>query len=265
MATFETATAAIYYEVSGTGEPLVLVPGFASGIWSWFGQEALATQFQLIAFDPSGIGRSVCKSGAANLSLDAFTDNVAGLMDELGLETANILGTSFGGFVALEFAWRFPERVRKLILACTSAGGPDHVSPDVEILRSFTRNPEYTVGEQIRYFFRPAFTQKFNAEHAEIVEKVCRLREENEVDDETYMAQLRTAFSFDVSDKLAQIEHETLVISGDRDNLVPMQNSENLAAKLPNAKFEIIQGGSHMIFVENAGEFNRIVTDFLKK
>lgn len=265
MPTFETAVAAIYYEKSGTGDPIVLVPGFASGIWSWFAQETLSSRFQLIEFDPSGIGRSFLKAAATNLSLETFTENVAGLLDELGLERANVLGTSFGGFVAMEFALRFPQRVNKLVLACTSAGGPEHVSPDIEILRSFTRNPEYTVGEQIRRFFRPAFTAKFNAEHPDIVGKVCRLREENEVDEETYVAQLRTAFSFDVSERIGQIRSETLVITGDRDNLVPMQNSENLVAKLSNAKLEIIKDGSHMIFVENAEEFNRIVADFLKK
>ncbi|MFT3746512.1 MAG: alpha/beta hydrolase [Pyrinomonadaceae bacterium] len=261
MPFFESATSEIYYEISGTGEPLVLVPGFASGIWSWFGQNELRNNFQLLKFDPSGIGRSRLKT--PDLSLDSFTNDLRDLLDDLGLEKVNLLGTSFGGFVAMEFVLRFPERVKKLVLACTTAGGPDHVSPDIEILRSFTRNPEFTVGEQIRRFFRPAFTEKFNQEHPDIVEKVCRLREENVVNEETYVAQLRTAFSFDVSQRLREIEHKTLVITGDRDNLVPMQNSENIAAKLPNAKLEIIREGSHMIFVENAAEFNELVTRFL--
>jgi pimeloyl-ACP methyl ester carboxylesterase len=261
MPVFESSTSDIYYEISGTGEPLVLVPGFASGMWSWFGQEVLAENFRLIEFDPSGIGRSRAKT--ANQSLDSFTNDLLGLLDELRLEKVHLLGTSFGGFVATEFALRFPERVKKLILACTTAGGPEHISPDVEILRSFTRNPEFTLGEQIRRFFRPAFTEKFNAEHAEIVEKVCQLREENVVNEETYVAQLRTAFSFDVSARLSEIEHETLVITGDRDNLVPMQNSENLAAELTTATLKIVKDGSHMIFVENAAEFNELVARFL--
>ncbi|MEQ1603236.1 MAG: alpha/beta hydrolase [Pyrinomonadaceae bacterium] len=261
MPVFESSTSEIYYEISGTGEPLVLVPGFASGMWSWFGQGVLGENFRLVEFDPSGIGRSRAKT--ANQSLDSFTNDLLGLLDELQLERVHLLGTSFGGFVATEFALRFPERVKKLILACTTAGGPEHVSPDVEILRSFTRNPEFTLGEQIRRFFRPAFTEKFNAEHAEIVEEVCQLREENVVNEETYVTQLRTAFSFDVSARLSEIEHETLVLTGDSDNLVPMQNSENLASKIPNATLKIIKNGSHMIFVENAAEFNELVDRFL--
>lgn len=263
MPKFESDGAEIYYTSHGVGEPLVLIPGFASGLWSWFCQEDLANDFRLVAFDPRGIGWSGSGGAATALSMDTFIDDVLGLMNEAQIERANILGTSFGGFVALEFALRFPQRVNKLILACTTAGGPEHVSPDIEILRSFTRNPEFTLGEQIRRFFRPAFTEKFNTDHAEIVEKVCSLREQNEVDEETYGAQLRTAISFNVSDRLSELGHKTLVITGDRDNLVPRQNSENLAAKLPNATLRIIRDGSHMIFVENAEEFNGLITDFL--
>ena len=262
MPTIETGGAELQYESTGSGEPLLLIPGFASGIWSWLGQAGLSEQFRLIRFDPKGIGKSPPANGQ---SMETFTADLLGLMNELEIERANILGVSFGGFVAMEFASRFPHRVDKLILGCTSAGGTGHVSPSIEILQSFTRNPELTVGDQIRKFFRPAFTEVFHAEHADVVEKVCRLREENEVNEETYVAQLRTAFSFDVSGQLDQIDCETLVVTGDQDNLVPMQNSEILAAKLPNATLEVIHGGSHMIFVENAAEFNRIVTDFLMK
>lgn len=253
----------LYYESLGDGEPLVLIPGFASGIWSWFWQKELAKDFRIITFDPRGIGRSRFNA-ADDLSLDTFVDDVLALLDGLKIEKANILGASFGGFVAQEFALRFPNRVQKLILACTSAGGKNHVSPDIEILRSFTRDPQRPLGEQIRRFFRPAFTEKFNTDHAETVEKVCVLREENDVSDQTYLAQLNTAFSFDAEARIGEIKSKTLVITSDHDNLVPMQNSANLAAKIPNAELKVIKNGSHMIFVENAAEFNKIVLKFIR-
>lgn len=254
----------IFYESKGGGEPLILIPGFASGAWSWFCQtNELAKYFRVITFDPRGIGRSG-NGDLQNLSMQTFIADVLWILDDLKIEKVNVLGVSFGGFVAQEFAAAFPERVEKLILACTSAGGANHVKPDIEILLSFTRQPELSLGEQIRRFFRPAFTEKFHSENAATVEKVCRLREQNAVADAVYQAQLKAAFSFDFEAKLGAIKHETLVLTGDTDNLVPMRNSVNLAEKLPNARLEIIKNGSHIFFVENASDFNKTITNFLK-
>ncbi len=257
----------LFYETHGTGKPLILIPGFSSGAWNWFWQiDDLSKNFQIITFDPRGIGQSKTENPTdlTKLSMQTFVADVLLILDNLKIEKASVLGASFGGFVAQEFAIKFPERLNKLILACTSAGGANHVKPDIEILRSFTPDPNLTVGERIRKFIRPAFTESFNAEHVDEVEKVCRLREENEVADAVYFAQLQTAITFDNENNLGGIKNETLVITGDKDNVVPMQNSNTLIEKLPNATLKIIENGSHLFFIENAAKFNRIITDFLK-
>jgi len=256
----------IYYETHGAGEPLILIPGFASGAWTWYCQTAeLSKDFRIVTFDPRGIGRSRIEpaADAENLSMRTFVADVLRVLDALEIEKAHILGASFGGFVAQELALRFPERVKKLVLACTTAGGAHHVKPDIEILRSFSPDPDLTPPERIRKFFRPAFSAKFNAERAAEVEKVCRLREANEVAQAVYLAQLQVAFSFNAEHEIGNIENEALVMTGDRDEIVPMENSVNLAAKMPNAVLKIIENGSHMFFIENADEFNRIVTEFV--
>lgn len=253
----------LFYETHGNGESLILIPGFASGAWTWFRQvEELSKNFHVITFDPRGIGKSTNDSSKIS-SMQTFVEDVLEVLDELKIERANILGASFGGFVAQEFALSFPERVDKLILSCTTAGGIDHVKPDIEILRSFSPDPTLTVGERIRKFIRPAFTKEFNEHNADEVEEVCRLREINAVADEIYFAQLQAAFTFDTSKRLSEIKNKTLVVTGDRDDVVPMQNSLNLAKNLPNAELKIIDGGSHLIFIENAEEFNKIVSQFV--
>ena len=255
----------LYYETQGTGEPLILIPGFASGAWSWLCQiEDLSSDFQVIVFDPRGIGRSEASDGdLGNLSMETFIADVKRILDTLKIEKAHVLGASFGGFVAQEFALESPERVAKLILACTTFGGVNHVKPDIEILRSFAPDSTLPTGEKIRRFIRPAFTEDFNREHAAEVEQVCRLRERNEVADAVYSAQLSSAFSLDTEGKLGAIESETLIITGDQDSVVPMENSLNLAKKIRGAKLEIIKNGSHLFFIENAAEFNRTIKDFL--
>ncbi len=250
-------------ESNGIGEPLVLIPGFASGAWTWFCQiEDLAKDFQVITFDPRGIGRS--KGDLQNLSLQTFVGDIIGVLDNLKVEKAHILGASFGGFVAQELALNFPSRVNKLILSCTSMGGKNHVKPDLDVLRAFSPDPNLTVSEHIRKFIRPAFTKDFNKNNADLVEKVCMMREANEVADEVYQAQLATAFSFNSENRIEKISAKTLVITGDDDNVVPMQNSLNLAEKLPDATLKVIEKGSHLIFIENAGVFNKTVKEFLE-
>jgi pimeloyl-ACP methyl ester carboxylesterase len=256
----------IYYETHGAGEPLVLIPGFASGAWTWFEQiEELSKSFRLITFDPRGVSRSeVCDDWAETISLESIAADIARLLDTLQIEKANILGVSFGGFVAQTFALKFPERLDKLILACTSFGGKNHVAPDLEVLAAFVAGDDLNKDERVRRFMIPAFTPEFAAENAEIIEKVCRLRGENVVPENVYSQQMIAAVNFDLEQSVAQIQAETLILTGDRDIVVPPQNSFNLAKAIPNARLEIIKNGSHMFFIENAREFNRTVREFLK-
>ncbi len=254
----------LHVESHGSVEPLILIPGFASGAWNWHWQtNDLAKDFRVITFDPRGIGKSKIENDPGNLSLRGFAEDILQILDKLEIEKANVLGASFGGFVAEEFALSFPERLGKLILACTSFGGKNHVAPEWEILAAFASTDEMNTSERIRKFMIPAFTEEFNTDHAETVEKVCRLREESTVPEKIYMAQLTAATTFDFENRVGEIINETLILSGDKDRVVPMQNSINLAEKMSNARLEIIKGGSHMFFVEKADEFNRAVKDFL--
>lgn len=256
----------LFYETHGAGEPLLLIPGFASGAWNWFRQiDDLSQDFKVITFDPRGIGRSKAENEAEleNLSMNVFADDVLHILDKLEIEKAHICGASFGGFVAETFALNFPERLGKLILACTSFGGAHHVPPDLEILMAFASTDGMNTSERIRKFMIPAFTPEFTAEFPETVEKVCRLRENSVVPEKIYTAQLTTATTFDYKDRVREIENETLIITGSNDKVVPVQNSINLAEKMPNATLEIIKNGSHMFFVENAEEFNRKVKEFI--
>lgn len=253
----------LYYEIHGAGEPLILIPGFASGAWNWFRQiEDLARSFQVVIFDPRGVSRSQI-SGDATFTLEEIVKDVADLLDNLKIERATVLGASFGGFVAQELALAFPQKVNKLILACTSFGGKNHVAPDLEVLMSFASLENLNQPTRIRKFMIPAFTPEFRTAHKAVVEQTCQLREQNVVPENVYLAQLQAAATFDAEPRIKGIKATTLVLTGDTDVVVPPQNSLNLAGAISNAKLETVANSGHMFFIEKADKFNQIVTKFI--
>ena len=252
------------YQILGSGEPLVLVPGFASGAWSWKYQvPALAERFQVITFDPRGVAASE-NAGPAG-TIQQIAADIARLLQHVGIGQANLLGTSFGGFVAQEFAITFPGLVSKLVLACTSYGGPGHVAPAPEVLMAFASTNGLNSRERIRQFLSMAFTKEFLQTSPEVVDDFCTLREENVVPEDVYMTQLMSAMQFDAAEQVGSITAPTLVISGDVDTVVPTENSINLAAAIPTSRVKMIQDGSHMFFVERSSEFNAAIMEFLSQ
>lgn len=253
----------LYYEAHGAGAPVVLVPGFGNGLWIWFKQvEALARRFRVILFDPRGVARSEPRDEP--LAVRDIADDVAALLDALGLRRAHVLGASFGGFVAQEFALNYPERTAALVLACTSYGGAGHVPPSPETLRAIASTKGLNTEERVRENLLLAFTPGYVEREPEEVERVIALRAENPVAEHVYQRQLQAAVAFDASSRVSEITAPTLVITGDADTIVPPENSRNLAARIPGALLRVVEGGSHTFFIERADEFNRAVTEFIE-
>jgi len=252
----------LYYEISGNGVPLLLIPGFAAGRWLWYQQvETLARDFKVITFDPRGVSGSDKPRGPQPISLIA--DDVAALLDALDIQSCHVLGASFGGFVAQEFALRYPSRTRKLILCCTSFGGPNHVLPAAETLLAFASTKGLNTEERMRRNLLLAFTPEFVRNQPAEIDAVVRLRAANEVPEHVYLSQLQAASGFNAEERLGQVRCPTLVLSGDADVIVPVENSRRLARQIPAATLKIIEGGSHTFFIERPTEFNEIVVGFL--
>ncbi len=252
------------YEIHGQGDPLVLIPGFRTGLWLWFKQvETFSQKYRTIVFDPRGIGGSSALTGP--ISVRSLADDLADLLNALGVEQAHILGASFGGFVAQEFALAYPQMTRSLTLCCTSFGGPRHLLPPVSILQAMAAIEGLNTEEMTRNNFKFAFAPAFIDERPRELEQVVTLRLSNPVSDQTHFAQLQAAATFDAEARVAEIKSPTLVITGDQDTLVPPDNSQNLALQIPGARLVVIPGGSHMFFIEQAEKFNQAVIKFIEE
>jgi pimeloyl-ACP methyl ester carboxylesterase len=254
----------LYYEEHGRGEPLVLVPGFGTGLWIWYRQlPDFAERFRTIVFDPRGVARS--QAPDAPFTMRDLAEDLAALLEELKVERAHILGASFGGFVAQEFALAHPGRTRSLVLCCTSYGGAGHRPPSAETLAAIASTKGLNTEERVRENLLLAFSPRFVEEHPDEVERVINLRAENFVPEHAYLRQLQAAVAFDAAARVGGINVPTLVITGDADVIVPHENSLNLAAAIPGATLQLVEGGSHAFFIERPDEFNRAIVEFIEQ
>ena len=122
----------LYYEIHGEGEPLLLIMGLSLSSKSWFRTiPALSKQYKVIVFDNRGVGLS----GKPNspYSIELMADDAKAVLDAAGVESAHIYGISMGGMIAQRLALKYPERIRSLILGCTTSGGEKHVQPNAEV------------------------------------------------------------------------------------------------------------------------------------
>jgi pimeloyl-ACP methyl ester carboxylesterase len=250
----------LYYEISGSGPCLVLIEGLGVATWIWEKQTPeLSKHFTILTYDNRGAGKSEKPAGPYSISMMA--DDLASLLDSLKISQAHILGISMGGFIAQDFALRYPQKVDRLVLVSTSAGGPDHVPMAPEVLAQMFATdgaPRNLTQRKLAL----AYSDSFMQDSLE-VEHLIDLRLADPQPPHAYMAQAMAGAAFNLSDKIQQIQAPCLIMAATGDRLVPVANAHNLAKKIPNNQLKIYEGYGHQFFVENAEMFNRDVIAFL--
>jgi len=254
----------LYYEIHGTGEPLLLIEGLGYASWSWFRQiEGLSDSYCVVSFDNRGVGKS--DKPDIPYSIELMADDVARLLESLGIEKAHILGVSMGGYIAQKLAIKYPQKVKSLVLGCTSFGGPQSIPLTEEALQSMLKVEGLNAEEVIRQGFKAAISPKFIRGYPEVVDQLVAWRLVNPTPRYAWERQFAAAAAFNVESQLNKINVPTLVITGSEDIVVPPQNSILLAERISGAHLVIIPGGGHLFFIENAKEFNRAVLEFLEE
>jgi 3-oxoadipate enol-lactonase len=248
----------IAYETRGAGEPLLLMHGLGYGRWGWEPLlEPLADDFRVLFYDNRGIGDSDVPPGpytARQLAQDAVA-----VLDAAGVESADVVGTSLGGMAAQELALGFPERVRRLVLACTTPGGLSaYPMPQQTVdlmLAAPTLAPEVALRRFVENALAPGASET-------LVDRILSLRLANPFDPKGWHAQAAAGVAFDALDRVSRIEAPTLVVTGTEDVVVDPRNSELLAGRVPDARLERVPGG-HLFFWEDPSRFVALVKEFL--
>jgi 3-oxoadipate enol-lactonase len=176
------------------------------------------------------------------------------VLDEAGVERANVLGTSLGGMVAQELALTAPERVDRLVLACTTPGGPEAFPMPERTVQLMTG------GATLRQFVENALAP---GPDPELVDRILRHREATAQPLDAWSAQAAAGATFDALGRIARVEAPTLILHGTEDAVVDSRNSSLLASRIPDSRVELFPGGGHLFFWEQPDRFVDVVTGFL--
>ena len=180
-----------------------------------------------------------------------YAADAAALLDAVGWDSCRVIGTSFGGMVAQEFAVTFPDRVERLVLVCTSPGG-EFASYPLHTLEDLPPDEAKALGGPL---LDSRFTPDYLAEHDDaraIVDMIAGMQGEP-VSDEVRrgeLAQLDARSRFDVLDRLGRITCPTLVSSGRYDMIAPPANGEAIAERVPDSELRLYEGG-HIFFLQD--------------
>jgi 3-oxoadipate enol-lactonase len=259
MPTVTVDGAELFYETAGDGDPLLLIMGLGADSRGW-GMQApvFATSHRVIMFDNRGVGRSSVAPGpytTKQMARDALA-----VLDAVEVERAHVLGVSLGGAIAQELVLAAPERVRSLALGSTWAGPSTWRSRlremQLGVLR--TSGVEALVKARILFIFTPPVFEKA-PDLMDLIEKTMA-----ETPLEGYLHQLDAAEAHDARDRLGKVTTPTLVLTGERDILVPPELTVEVASLISGAELVTFET-AHAIQFEESTRFNEIVLSFFAK
>jgi pimeloyl-ACP methyl ester carboxylesterase len=262
----------VHYKTYGQGKPVfILLHGFGASLFSWHEvTEPLSNFGTVIAYDRPAFGlteRPLEWEGENPYGPQAQVDLVMGLMDELNIKKAILVGNSAGGTVSMQVALQHPERVEALILvdAAVYAGGGapswvrlilktpqmDHLGPlvarqlqaqGIEFIKTAWHDPSKITPDIFEGYQKPLQAENW--------------------DKALWQLTLASQES-GLVERLAEITMPTLVITGDDDRIVPTEQSLRLADELPNATLNVIAQSGHLPHEEKPVELMQAVTEFL--
>jgi pimeloyl-ACP methyl ester carboxylesterase len=247
----------IHYEEAGAGPPLLLIMGLGTPKIGWSAQiPAFAARYRTIAFDNRGSGRSAAPPGPyaiADLAADAL-----GLLDALDVRRAHVAGVSMGGMIAQEIAAEAPERVGALVVASSYAAPGPSIFALADRLREKARGPA-AFGMLAEVAFSPGWVEREGARlFAAMAEAMP-----NGFSLGGVRAQSAATLVFDVRSRLGKVRAPALVLTGDADQLIAPEHSDEIASLVRGARLARIPGGSHAVNFERGDEWNALVLPFL--
>jgi pimeloyl-ACP methyl ester carboxylesterase len=244
--------------VDGTGPPLLMMAGIGANIEMWRPLTPLLAGRRLIMFDAPGAGATPPMPRPVRMRHLAAL--VAGLLDRIGIERTDVLGYSFGGALAQQFARDHPDRVRRLVLAGTlpGVGGVQNPARPMQVLRAAkTRDP---VQRQVKI---SRLLGGRSGRDPAVLAVYERHRLENPPSYEGYKAQLRTISGWSSIRWLHTLRMPTLALGAADDPMAPPANTRIFARLMPDCRWYVVPGAGHLFLLDQPEEVAGVIGAFL--
>jgi pimeloyl-ACP methyl ester carboxylesterase len=258
----------------GDGPPLLFIHGL-SGSWpNWLEQlPVLADEHRVVALDLPGFGHSPMPAG--EISIAGYARVLDRLLEQLGIDTAAVVGNSMGGFIGAELAITFPQRVERLVLV-SAAGLSTHNDPrtarampalrrlDRVLAMSAAWLASKSDGVERRPRLRDA-TMNLVVRHPSRLPAALAAEQLRGAGKQGFMQALEAVFGYDVRDRLPQIACPTLIVWGDRDRLITVRDADIFEELIPNSRKVVFEDTGHMAMLERPAAFNELLKAFLSE
>lgn len=250
-------------EDAGPSAPWVaLVHGLGYARWGWEPVVGpLAERFRLVLFDNRGIGESDVPPGPYDSA--TMAGDVVAVLDGAGVSRAHLVGTSLGGMIAQHVALRAPERVDRLVLACTTPGGEAAFPMPQATAELIARMPQLPPEEALEQAVHNALASRTVAERPEVAQRILHHRRATPQDPAGWVAQAAAGTGHALGDRVAGIPHPTLVLHGDEDRVVDVRNAALLAELIPDCRAVVLPGLGHLLFWDDPARFVAETAAFL--
>jgi pimeloyl-ACP methyl ester carboxylesterase len=254
----------IYYDLKGTGTPILLCNGWGGSSDSWSRDmiTILAEKHTVVLVDNRGTGRS--GKPEEPYTMEQMSGDSASVLDEAALGSAHVLGFSMGGYIAQALAIYHPQKVRSLILCATTPGAINRIpySPEVALELAKVSDDKLPKRERVKTMVHLLYTESY-----------VEPRLEQLISEESYDAnptpvyalrnQSAATASFDAYDRLPQVSVHALILTGDSDRLIPPENSRLLASRLSHSELHILPGLGHGFLKQETAGSMELILDFM--
>ncbi len=243
---------------------VLLMTGLGANRSAWLGHLSLiGKHYRTVALDHRDAGDS-------DLSPEPYTTfdqakDAAGAIQALGLGRTHVVGLSMGGFVAMELALNFPELVRSLILICTKISGPEAIPANPEAAIALERFSDMNPIEYNEKIYPLLVAPDYFERNPGRLKRLAEATAKNMMPDAAYQRQRATETSRTTHERVQLISAPTLVIHGEDDRLVPVENGIVLAKKIPGARLLIYPDCGHLVTMEKPREFGRDALAFFQE